>query len=78
MHKTVNVRVITMDAALEVAIQPDTTGRQLFDQVVKTIGMREIWFFGLQNTDSKGLTTWKNLYKKDHNQEDKKGNHLQL
>lgn len=28
-------------------------GKQLFDQVVKTIGLREIWFFGLQYVDSK-------------------------
>jgi len=42
-----------MDAELEFAIQPNTTGKQLFDQVVKTIGLREIWFFGLQYTDVK-------------------------
>ncbi|KAK2154706.1 hypothetical protein LSH36_260g05013 [Paralvinella palmiformis] len=30
----VNVRVITMDAELEFAIQPNTTGKQLFDQVL--------------------------------------------
>lgn len=42
-----------MDAELEFAIQPNTTGKQLFDQVVKTIGLREIWFFGLQYVDSK-------------------------
>lgn len=29
----VNVRVTTMDAELEFAIQPNTTGKQLFDQV---------------------------------------------
>lgn len=33
MGKPVNVRVTTMDAELEFAIQPDTTGKQLFDQV---------------------------------------------
>ena len=42
-----------MDAELEFAIQPNTTGKQLFDQVVKTIGLREIWFFGLQYQDVK-------------------------
>uniref|UniRef100_A0A914V317 Uncharacterized protein n=1 Tax=Plectus sambesii TaxID=2011161 RepID=A0A914V317_9BILA len=31
----VNVRVTTMDAELEFAIQPNTTGKQLFDQVGK-------------------------------------------
>ena len=29
-----NVRVMTMDAELEFAIQPSTTGKQLFDQVI--------------------------------------------
>ena len=33
-------------------------------QVVKTIGLREIWFFGLQYVDSKGLSTWLKLNKK--------------
>ncbi|CAG7734215.1 unnamed protein product [Allacma fusca] len=65
MPKSVNVRVTTMDAELEFAIQPSTTGKQLFDQVVKTIGLREIWFFGLQYVDSKGYTTWLKLNKKE-------------
>lgn len=64
MPKVVNVRVTTMDAELEFAIQPSTTGKQLFDQVVKTIGLREIWFFGLQYTDTKGFVTWLKLNKK--------------
>jgi hypothetical protein len=59
-----NVRVTTMDAELEFAIQQTTTGKQLFDQVVKTIGLREVWFFGLQYTDVKGDQTWIKLYKK--------------
>lgn len=59
-----NVRVTTMDAELEFAIQQTTTGKQLFDQVVKTIGLREVWFFGLQYTDNKGDLTWIKLYKK--------------
>jgi hypothetical protein len=48
MPKAITVRVTTVDAELEFAIQQSTTGKQLFDQVVKTIGLREIWFFGLQ------------------------------
>jgi hypothetical protein len=32
--------------------------------VVKTIGLREIWFFGLQYTDGKGFQTWLKLNKK--------------
>jgi radixin len=53
-----------MDAELEFSVQPNTTGQQLFDQVVKTIGLREIWFFGLQFVDNKGLTSWLKLTKK--------------
>lgn len=58
------MRVTTMDAELEFAIQQSTTGKQLFDQVVKTIGLREVWYFGLQYTDSKGYITWLKLNKK--------------
>ncbi|XP_057715573.1 ezrin a isoform X2 [Corythoichthys intestinalis] len=34
MPKTVNVRVTTMDAELEFSFHPNTTGKQLFDQVM--------------------------------------------
>ncbi|CAL4125876.1 unnamed protein product [Meganyctiphanes norvegica] len=61
---TINMRVTTMDAELEFSVQSNTKGKQLFDQVVKTIGLREIWFFGLQYVDSKGYTSWLNLEKK--------------
>eukprot|EP00794_Sanderia_malayensis_P000507 gene507-1154_t len=73
-----NVRVTTMDAELEFAIQHNTTGKQLFDQVVKTIGLREVWFFGLQFTDSKGLPTWLKMTKKVTQQEVKKESKLQF
>uniref|UniRef100_A0A1B6EGR6 Moesin/ezrin/radixin homolog 1 n=1 Tax=Clastoptera arizonana TaxID=38151 RepID=A0A1B6EGR6_9HEMI len=76
--KSMNVRVTTMDAELEFAIQQTTTGKQLFDQVVKTIGLREVWFFGLQYTDSKGDLTWIKLYKKVMSQDVKKENPLQF
>ncbi|XP_078741299.1 radixin, partial [Lampetra fluviatilis] len=74
MPKPINVRVTTMDAELEFAIQPNTTGKQLFDQVVKTIGLREIWFFGLQYVDGKGYSTWLKLNKKVSAQDVKKEN----
>jgi len=70
--KPISVRVTTMDAELEFAIQPNTTGKQLFDQVVKTIGLREIWFFGLQYIDTKSDTTWLKLNKKVTSQDIKK------
>jgi len=78
MPKAVNVRVTTIGAELEFAIQPNTTGKQLFDQVVKTIGLREIWFFGLQYTDSKGYQTWLKLNKKVLSQDVKKESPLQF
>jgi hypothetical protein len=74
----VNVRVTTMDAELEFAIQPSTTGKQLFDQVVKTIGLREIWYFGLQYTDTKNFPTWLKLNKKVLQQDVKKDPTLQF
>uniref|UniRef100_A0AAQ5Z5X6 Ezrin b n=1 Tax=Amphiprion ocellaris TaxID=80972 RepID=A0AAQ5Z5X6_AMPOC len=74
----VNVRVTTMDAELEFAIQPSTTGKQLFDQVVKTIGLREVWYFGLQYADGKGYHTWLKLDKKVSSQDVKKENPLQF
>ncbi|UJR22523.1 hypothetical protein I4U23_025572 [Adineta vaga] len=70
--KPVTVRVVTMDSELEFAIQPNTTGKQLFDQVVKNIGLREIWFFGLLFTDSKDFPCWLKLNKKVLSQDIKK------
>ncbi|XP_056283648.1 ezrin b [Pseudoliparis swirei] len=78
MPKSVNVRVITMDAELEFAIQHTTTGKQLFDQVVKTVGLREVWYFGLQYQDGKGYYTWLKLEKKVSSQDVKKENPLQF
>ncbi|KAH0519977.1 Ezrin [Microtus ochrogaster] len=90
----INVRVTTMDAELEFAIQPNTTGKQLFDQVslryrdreltthekwvVKTIGLREVWYFGLQYVDNKGFPTWLKLDKKVSAQEVRKENPVQF
>uniref|UniRef100_A0A3B4BFF7 FERM domain-containing protein n=1 Tax=Periophthalmus magnuspinnatus TaxID=409849 RepID=A0A3B4BFF7_9GOBI len=72
----INVRVTTMDAELEFAILPSTTGKQLFDQIVKTIGLRETWFFGLQYQDSKGFATWLKLNKRVTAQDVRRDNPL--
>ena len=45
---------------------------------MKTIGLREIWFFGLQYTDSKGYQTWLKLNKKVLSQDVKKESPLQF
>ncbi|XP_028251768.1 ezrin a [Parambassis ranga] len=78
MPKTVNVRVTTMDAELEFSFHPQTTGKQLFDQVSRTIGLREIWYFGLQFVDAKGFLTWLNPDKKVMSQDVKKESPLQF
>uniref|UniRef100_A0A8B9HXI0 Ezrin a n=1 Tax=Astyanax mexicanus TaxID=7994 RepID=A0A8B9HXI0_ASTMX len=78
MNSSVNVRVTTMDAELEFAIQSVTTGKQLFEQVVKTVGLREVWYFGLQYMDNKGYLTWLKLEKKVLSQEVKRENPLQF
>ncbi|XP_034531687.1 ezrin a [Notolabrus celidotus] len=78
MPKTVNVRVTTMDAELEFSFHPNTTGKQLFDQVARTIGLRETWYFGLQFVDAKGFLTWLNSEKKVMVQDPKKETPLQF
>lgn len=72
MPKAINVQISTADAELEFAIQPSTSGKQLFDQVTRTIGLRETWYFGLQYTDSQGLPGWLELKKKIQAQDVKK------
>lgn len=47
-----------MDAELDFSISPSSTGKLLFDQVVKTIGLREFWWFGLQFIDNKDMIAW--------------------
>ncbi|XP_064612057.1 merlin-like [Liolophura sinensis] len=56
--KNYPVRVTTMDAELEFDIDNKTTGKELFEQVCRTIGLRETWYFGLQYVDSKGYIAW--------------------
>ncbi|XP_026085263.1 radixin-like isoform X2 [Carassius auratus] len=74
----ISVRVNTMDSELEFAIQSDATGKQLFEQVVKLVGLREVCYFGLQYTDTKGFLTWLNLDDKVSSQEVKEENPLQF
>lgn len=44
--------------------QAKATGKQLFDQVTRTTGLREVWYFGLRYTDTKGFSTWLRFDKK--------------
>ncbi|XP_022667839.1 merlin-like [Varroa jacobsoni] len=58
------VRVSTMDAELEFELEQKATGRDLFELVCRTIGLRETWYFGLQFVDAKGFPTWLKLDKR--------------
>ncbi|CAG0915019.1 unnamed protein product [Notodromas monacha] len=62
-EKSLVVRVTTMDADLEFALDWRATGKDLFDQVCRTIGLRETWYFGLQYVVS-GMVAWLKMDKR--------------
>lgn len=70
--KVFPVRVTTMDAELQFDLDLKSTGRDLFDLVSRTIGLREIWYFGLQYVDSEGFVAWLKLDKKVRDQDIRK------
>lgn len=47
-----------------IMMQIKTTGKELYDLVCRTIGLRETWYFGLQYVDAKGYTAWLKFDKK--------------
>ncbi|XP_062446383.1 merlin isoform X4 [Rhea pennata] len=65
--KTFTVRVVTMDAEMEFSCEVKWKGKDLFDLVCRTLGLRETWFFGLQYT-IKDTVAWLKMDKKvlDH------------
>ncbi|KAL4223787.1 Merlin [Mactra antiquata] len=58
------VQVQTMDEEMEFKIERKATGKELFELVCKTIGLRETWYFGLQYIDSKSYIAWLKFDKK--------------
>jgi hypothetical protein len=64
MPKPVNVRVTTIDAELEFAIQPNTTGKQLFDQVARQANRSSIRSLDKQTALRSGRYISKQLF--DH------------
>ncbi|XP_019874743.1 merlin [Aethina tumida] len=66
--KSFPVKVCTLDAELEFNLELRATGRDLFELVCRTIGLRETWYFGLQFEDSKGFISWLKLDKKVQDQ----------
>ncbi|XP_061435284.1 moesin/ezrin/radixin homolog 1-like [Lethenteron reissneri] len=63
MPDPVAVRVLTMDADMDFEIQPTATGKQLLDQVARTIGLKEVWYFGLAYNNKHG-DKWLSFNKK--------------
>ena len=56
--KVISIEVSTMDAQMDFEIDQRSLGRDLFELVCHTIGLRETWYFGLQFIDSKGYVAW--------------------
>ncbi|XP_073806648.1 merlin isoform X2 [Danio rerio] len=61
------VTVVTMDADLEFSCELKWRGKDLFELVCRTLGLRETWFFGLRY-DVKDTVAWLKMDKKvlDH------------
>ncbi|CAG2100798.1 unnamed protein product [Medioppia subpectinata] len=57
-RKCISVNISSMDAQLEFDIERSAFGRDLIDLVCRTIGLREVAYFGLQYIDSKGFNAW--------------------
>ncbi|CAM6002208.1 unnamed protein product, partial [Sphagnum balticum] len=68
-RKQISVQISTMDAQLEFDIERNAIGRDLFELVSRTIGLRETWYFGLQYVNTKGYVAWLKMEKKIHDQE---------
>lgn len=62
--KSFPVKIVTLDAELEFNLPWRATGRDLFELVARTIGLRETWYFGLQYQDSKNNFAWLKMEKK--------------
>ncbi|XP_056601746.1 NF2, moesin-ezrin-radixin like (MERLIN) tumor suppressor a [Triplophysa dalaica] len=65
--KMFNVRIVTMDSELEFSCELKWKGKDLFELVCRTLGLRESWFFGLQY-DVKDTIAWLKMDKRvlDH------------
>ncbi|KAL4636099.1 merlin isoform X2 [Arapaima gigas] len=65
--KTFSVIIATMDAELKFSCEAKWKGKDLFDLVCRTLGLRETWFFGLQY-NTKDTVAWIKMDKRvlDH------------
>ncbi|XP_022524136.1 NF2, moesin-ezrin-radixin like (MERLIN) tumor suppressor a [Astyanax mexicanus] len=58
-----NVKIVTVDADLEFSCETKWKGKDLFELVCRTLGLRETWFFGLQYS-VKDTVAWLKMDKK--------------
>uniref|UniRef100_A0A8C4F2D4 Merlin n=1 Tax=Dicentrarchus labrax TaxID=13489 RepID=A0A8C4F2D4_DICLA len=63
-----NVRICTMESDMEFSCEVKWKGKDLFDLVCRTLGLRETWFFGLRY-DIKDTVAWLKMEKKVLDQE---------
>ncbi|XP_071391454.1 NF2, moesin-ezrin-radixin like (MERLIN) tumor suppressor a isoform X7 [Centroberyx affinis] len=61
--KNFNVRISTMESDMEFSCEVKWKGKDLFDLVCRTLGLRETWFFGLQY-NIKDTVAWLKMDKK--------------
>ncbi|XP_058141964.1 merlin-like isoform X2 [Dasypus novemcinctus] len=61
--KAFPVLVSTLEAEMEFSCEVKWKGKDLFDLVCRTLGLRETWFFGLQYV-VKGMSAWLKMDKK--------------
>lgn len=65
LFKRVNLINYAVFVSLSLSLlQRNCTGKELFDLVVRTLGVRETWYFGLQFVDRKNVVTWLKFNKK--------------
>ncbi|XP_072520603.1 NF2, moesin-ezrin-radixin like (MERLIN) tumor suppressor a [Salminus brasiliensis] len=63
-----SVKIVTVDADLEFSCEFKWKGKDLFELVCRTLGLRETWFFGLQY-NVKDTVAWLKMEKKVLDQE---------
>ena len=59
-----NIKVECYFTELEILLPSNAIGRDLMEQVVEKLALKEVWFFGLEFKDSKNCSEWLKLKKK--------------
>ncbi|KAL5265180.1 hypothetical protein ACHWQZ_G006061 [Mnemiopsis leidyi] len=56
--KLLTVHIQTLDVDMEFSVPYKATGKEVFDKVTNTMGLRETWYFGLQSTKTTAGQMW--------------------